>query len=412
MDANRFDGPIVDTLMASQTFKLGYIRAAYERPNFFLRTFWTRLDQPSAITVNPRIANFFSVTDRNGSSQQSVESNSYDLEAQHALEFGTAHRLTYGVNYRHNDVSSNFLDGFSQEDRLGIYIQEEWHATQALTVVAGLRYDLHSEISPPLSPRFALLYRLTQDHTLRVAVAVASRPPTIFETRLEAFGNVTLPFLPFPITTVLRGSRALDPERIVSYDVGYQGWFFRHRLRLRADLFFNHISDLISNQSSASGGPPQFVNGGEADIYGGEVGGEFLFTPWLSGFVSVAAQEIGQTLSQEVRRGAPQFKVNAGLRGEWGNGLSGEASIHYVGAATYPISEAFSAFANLPGGVPPPGTRVGHYTLLNLRTAYRFWNEKAEVAVTVFNALNDRHKEHPLGDTIGRRVMGWVTINY
>jgi iron complex outermembrane receptor protein len=41
---------------------------------------------------------------------------------------------------------------------------------------------------------------------------------------------------------------------------------------------------------------------------------------------------------------------------------------------------------------------------------YCFWHEKAEVAVSAFNALNDRHKEHPLGDTIGSRVMGWVTI--
>jgi hypothetical protein len=38
-----------------------------------------------------------------------------------------------------------------------------------------------------------------------------------------------------------------------------------------------------------------------------------------------------------------------------------------------------------------------------MRAGYRFWQHKAagytrdaEVAVSVFNALNDRHKEHPL----------------
>jgi len=30
----------------------------------------------------------------------------------------------------------------------------------------------------------------------------------------------------------------------------------------------------------------------------------------------------------------------------------------------------------------------------------------------VFNALNDMHKEHPLGDTIGSRVMGWLTLKF
>jgi iron complex outermembrane receptor protein len=36
----------------------------------------------------------------------------------------------------------------------------------------------------------------------------------------------------------------------------------------------------------------------------------------------------------------------------------------------------------------------------------------AEVAVSVFNALNDEHKEHPLGDLISRRVMGWLTVRF
>ena len=36
----------------------------------------------------------------------------------------------------------------------------------------------------------------------------------------------------------------------------------------------------------------------------------------------------------------------------------------------------------------------------------------AEVSISAFNALNDRHKENPLGDTIGSRVMGWLTVRY
>ncbi|MBU6432249.1 MAG: TonB-dependent receptor plug domain-containing protein [Nitrospirae bacterium] len=56
----------------------------------------------------------------------------------------------------------------------------------------------------------------------------------------------------------------------------------------------------------------------------------------------------------------------------------------------------------------------------NLSGAYRLWKEKAaagymheaEVAVSALNALDDRHKEHPLGDTIGSLVMGWLTVRY
>jgi iron complex outermembrane receptor protein len=40
------------------------------------------------------------------------------------------------------------------------------------------------------------------------------------------------------------------------------------------------------------------------------------------------------------------------------------------------------------------------------------YRREAEVAVSVFNALNDTHKEHPLGDLIGSRLMGWLTVRY
>jgi iron complex outermembrane receptor protein len=70
--------------------------------------------------------------------------------------------------------------------------------------------------------------------------------------------------------------------------------------------------------------------------------------------------------------------------------------------------------------VVPPDPHVRNYHLLNLRGAYRLWQEaaaagyrrEAEVAVSVFNALNDTHKEHPLGDLIGSRLMGWLTVRY
>jgi iron complex outermembrane receptor protein len=50
--------------------------------------------------------------------------------------------------------------------------------------------------------------------------------------------------------------------------------------------------------------------------------------------------------------------------------------------------------------------------LLNLRAGYSFWNDNAEIAISVYNALNDRHKEHPLGDTIGSRALGWLTLKF
>ena len=85
--------------------------------------------------------------------------------------FGTTNRLTYGFNYRHNTLSSNFISGFSHENRLGFYLQDEWKPVQTLTVVAGARYDLDTFIHPTISPRVAVLFTPIPDHTFRVTIS-------------------------------------------------------------------------------------------------------------------------------------------------------------------------------------------------------------------------------------------------
>ena len=428
VDANRFDGQIgeIQTLAAQPSF--GHANVSYERTNFFLRGWWSSYRETSAATTNPLLANFFRVTDRDGSTVQLFTSNTYNLEAQHALDLGASNRLIYGVNDRHNSLSSNATEAFGREDRLGLYLQDEWRATQSLTLVAGLRYDLDTFINPTVSPRVALIYQASPDHTFRVSASAAYRPPTLFETHADLRSVTTVPTgLPPPLpptfttTTTVNGAPNLDPEQIISYEAGYQGWFFKHRLRLRADLFFNHLSDLVTNRNTSASPASFFNDRGQADIYGGEAGVEFLATSWLTGFANYSYQEVGQSFAGTARRGAPRFKYSAGLRGDWDNGWSGEAALYHVGAANYPVAQTFTALAAIPTtGVLVPAEHVGSYNLLNLRGAYKFWQQKAEagymrdaeVAISAFSALNDTHKEHPLGDTIGSRVMGWITVRY
>jgi iron complex outermembrane recepter protein len=147
-----------------------------------------------------------------------------------------------------------------------------------------------------------------------------------------------------------------------------------------------------------------------------------LATSWLSVFANYSYQEINQALSPDpqnsAQRALPRSKFNVGLRGDWASNISGEVTFHHVGSVTYPPADDFAAFS--PFGAPQINPRVDSYNLLNLRIGYKFWHQKAEagymrdaeVAFSVFNALNDKHKEHPLGDTIGSRAMGWITVRY
>jgi iron complex outermembrane recepter protein len=413
IDANRYDGPISDVRIIAATPALGYAHVTYERPNFFVRGFWNSVADSPYNPTNPLLGTLVALTERDGDTRSKIRTNSYNIEAQHALEIGNSHRVTYGLNYRHNTVSHSAITEFTREDRIGFYLQDEWTATSSLSLVMGARYDLNTFVNPMISPRVALLYKATPDHVFRLSGSVAYRPPTILETTFVSRVAFSLPPPNLsPPPTVVQGTDNLKAEQIVSYEAGYQGWFLNHRLRARASLFFNHLSELIGP------GPTSLVNGGAGDIYGGEAGIEFFATPWLTGFANYSYQEVGQSFSGTARRGVPRFKYNVGLRGDWDNGWNGEAALYHVGAATYPIDPTFATLA--PFGVASIDTRVGSYDLLNVRIAYKFWQEKAEagylrdaeVALSAYNALNDQHKEHPLGDQIGSRVMGWVTVRY
>ena len=419
VDSNRFEGPASEITTSQGTPALGYAHVVYERPNFFIRGSWNHFTDASIPVTNPILAPFFQTTDRAGNRLNSTTADTYNIEAQHSLEIGPGHRLTYGTNYRHNTLSSNYISQFSREDRLGLYAQGEWLLAPSLTLITGARYDLNTFINPTISPRVALVYHIVPEHTLRASLSVAYRPPTLYETNLDPHSQVTVG--PFTSTTIVTPSPNLSPEQIVSYELGYQGWYLKHRLRVRADLFFNHLTDLINFRGTTPGFARAVNDPGQADIYGGEAGIEFLASSWLSGFANYAYEQIGQSFTDTTRRGAPRSKINAGIRGEWDNGLNGEVAYHYVSGATYPIAGSFTAFSPFfQPGVTVPSTSVSSYNLLNIRVAYKFWQEKAEagylrdaeVALSAYNALNDTHKEHPLGDTIGSRVMGWLTVRY
>lgn len=416
-----YDGP--DTAGGYQSDKpvKSYLSFIYDQADLTIRGWWNGFYTNSLNSVYPPLNSVETVTDPSGSPTNRLTLNTYNLEASHILRLLPTLTVTSGINYRRNLSSSNFTSQHTSEDRLGLFAQAEWHAFSSLNLIAGLRYDLDTFVNPTISPRVAAIYTPAEGHTFRLSGSAAYRPPTINEERFNIRANFTLPG--FSFTTPVTGSSALQPEQIVSYEAAYQGWFLQHRLRLRADLFFNHISNLQQPRATgpAPTDPTTVINTGLADIYGGEAGFEYLASSWLSVFANYSYQEFGQSYTGFSRRGMPRFKWNAGMRGDWSNGMNAELLYHYVGAATYPIADAFTQLsAFFPPGSTIPSERVGSYNLVNLRAGYRFWREQAmagygreaEFAISVFNALNDKHKEYAFGDTIGSRVMGWVTLKF
>lgn len=416
--SNPYNGFTNASSTDSVSLTQGYALVSYEQNGLLVRGWWNGLSSESNLRLHPLLVPLLSITDRFGRRNADYSLNTYDLETRYKLNPFETLSVNIGTNFRHIIYAGNLLGSRTVENRLGLYAQGDWIALPSLEVSAGLRYDLDTFITPTLSPRVSIVYHLNPNHALRFSGSVAYRPPTTTEVGLNLLNPITIPGQP-TIPAIVLGSTDVKPERISSYEFGYHSWWWDHRLRTRVTGFFNHISDLIAfrNPTSSPLNPVRPMNGGIADVYGGEMGAEFLVTSWLSGFVNYAYQELGQSSSGFSRRGFPHHKVNAGLRLNW-NQVRGEVLYHHVGAASYPLADAFTNLAPFfPAGTVLPTEEVRSYNLLNLRLGYLLWRQQtgdtareAELAVSVFNALNDTHREHPLGDLLGTRVMGWLTV--
>lgn len=423
LTAHPFDGIVQPVgTQTNDPFHHAYGMIGYKSAHLQIHGWYSGYASDGPDRISTALKPFFRLTDRAGVSNQRYALNTYNLDGYYHKPLFQTLTLGVGANYRRIIEASNILAHRTSDDRLGLFSQATWKPSTVFEIVGGVRYDLDTFITPTLSPRVAVLVRPLPEHTVRLSWSVAYRPPIMSELAIDVRHVLTLPGFP-AFSSSTTGSTDIRPEQITSYELEYQGWWWQHRLRTRVSGFFNHISDLIEfrNPTGIPSNPTRPINGGLADIYGGEAGVEWLATSWLSGFANYSYQEAGQTYTGFSRRGFPHHKVNAGLRLTWAPAWTGELLYHHIGAASYPLSDAFTSLAPFfPPGTVVPHEQVRSYNLLNLRLGYRFWQEQvsdgyrreSEVAVSAFNTLNDKHREHPMGDILGSRVMGWLTVRY
>lgn len=81
-----------------------------------------------------------------------------------------------------------------------LVLQDEYRVDDTLTLTAGLRYDDYEDIDANLSPRFALVWRKTEQQIFKLQLARAFKPPSLIEAggsiepSIEAEINDTLEF--------------------------------------------------------------------------------------------------------------------------------------------------------------------------------------------------------------------------
>jgi iron complex outermembrane receptor protein len=102
-------------------------------------------------------------------------------------------------------------------------------------------------------------------------------------------------------------------------------------------------------------------------------------------------------------------KVNAGVQLRTKTGLDAELDFHFVSPQTW--AEQVTDVSRQQ--VVYQSFYLPSYELLNARVGYRFLPHRvAEVSAVAFNLLDDKHREHPFGQIIGRQLMGFFSYRF
>jgi hypothetical protein len=273
-------------------------------------------------------------------------------------------------------------------------------------------------------------------------VATAFRTPTLLEGYLSV--PVQLPFaggmlLSQGVPQDIPGYK-VKAESIFTGELGYlnqESDFFT----FDSALFYNHatnlielapnrsvsVGDLASNsnlgaQDSQTGLYPIFYGGFQNqcqayNVYGGEFGVRTFPTEGLDFYANYTLMSVKQDLSgcsvEQLAVTSPDartsaHKVNAGVQVRTKPGIDGSIDFHYVSPQDWAEQVTNIQLQR----IVYETSHLEAYTLLNARIGYRFLRNQAEISGTAFNLLGIEHREHPFGQILGRRVMGFFTYSF
>lgn len=176
------------------------------------------------------------------------------------------HRLVAGVEYQDNyrqdqgsfAATEVYLDDQRSGSRLGVFMQDDFSLSEALTLSLGLRYDSYSEDSGQVNPRVGVIYRQSAQSVWKLLYATAFRPANVFEK-----------YYSFPDLQV--ANPALEAETIETIELvfetalGADTFLVATAYRYKIDDLIDFVSDeeelqVFQNLSNVS------VSGGELEL--------------------------------------------------------------------------------------------------------------------------------------------------
>jgi len=288
----------------------------------------------------------------------------YDLEFEHQFEASKALRISWGVGNRNDRVyiplwlgSDKTFDNSLQR----VFSNIEWRPFRQIVVNLGALWEQNQLSGDDISPRIAVNYLPSKQHSFRLSASHSTRVPVLTEEHFQAdlvFESVSVPGLLFT-QPVGRSTQELEAEKVDSFELGYHGLFINNALSLDIKLFRNEYDQLIDTRDidtplyiSLDGKPlaPFTIDAGNKiksfdNLYYANINGyefELNYRPNKNNLVHIGyaynhvnVGGLNNKAIRNIQRSVPKDIFNMLLAHTFNNGLWLSTALYYTGSMEY-----------------------------------------------------------------------------
>lgn len=207
------------------------------------------------------------------------------LDGQRSYQLNDEHLLTIGGEIRKekyegtrmgssgDNVHTVTREGISQNysekstTYYAAYIQDEWQVEDNWLMIPSIRFDHNSAFGSKVTYKLSNTYKLSDNTRFKFNVGTAYRAPTEAELYMD-MTHTPRPYMKVHVT----GNPNLKPETSYNFDLGLEAESKSGRTSGKLTYFHSKFYDLISKQSTWTGGlvESQYVNVDSAEIQGAE----------------------------------------------------------------------------------------------------------------------------------------------
>ncbi len=404
--------PFHNLIGNSDFAQLGWTRQLEQGAELSLRYSHTRQDQYEAFPVY-LAGNYYP-----GPVVQSLQTTRDEIEVQHTLPLNDTNRLVYGAGSQVDRVGgqsamppiSLYNSSSYVYNEYRLFAHDEWRMSQKWLLNLGGMFEKNDLGQFNTSPRIALNYHVAPDQTLRAGVSVAYRTPATAET---SYPLMQPGALIVPTSTV--NSPGLQPEKLVSREIGYVGEFPEWATSVDLRLY----SDLLSNGIYLSSTAQSFVNGMSGEYHGFEATLKHEFDTDNSltlNFAHAWAASNGALLAAGGQRVmVSSDPTNSDILSA--SIPSNSASLLYM--VRLPHDYSFSAAGYYQAAMQPFDRGAIDYQPIERRVDVRIaralnfpGNLKGNVALVLQNLLNQAYTEYIASNLFNRRGYVSLTLDW